>query len=217
MAVSGTTAFDLDILEIIEEAYDQAEIDARTGYDMRSARRSLDLLFIEWGNKGYNLWTVVERTQPLTIGVGSYALQPDTIDLIEHGIDDNGRYSTMRRVPLATHAGRSDKTIQGKPSQIFIDRQGGAPVINIWPIPDKAYTLDYWVLRRINDTGNFTNTIDTPTRFLPALIASLAYKLSIKKNPGKADFLGKEAKRIWDEATTEDRERAPFQIYPDFS
>jgi len=213
--VSGTNLFDLDILEIIEEAYEQAGVEARSGYDMRTARRSLDLLFIEWGNKGYNLWTIVEDSLVLTPGVGAYTLDAAMVDVVECVLRDANRDTSIRRIPLNTHANRTDKTVQGRPSQLYVDRQRTGPVINLWPIPDEAYTFTYWVMRSIFDTGDFINGIDTPKRFLPAIIAGLSVKLAAKKNKPAVPGCEKEAARLWDEATSEDRDRSDTIIYPE--
>ena len=221
MAVSGTTAFDLDIVELIEEAYEQAGIEARTGYDMRTARRSLDLLFIEWGNKGYNLWTIEEGSQALTASDGSYQLDADLIDLVEFVIrTSDDRDTSLSRVPLALHANRNNKTQEGRPNQIYVDRQRTGPIVNLWPLPDTSeYTLVYWALRRINDAGNFTNTVDTPFRFLPAVTAGLAHKLAGKKKPGDTGLITRlkvEAEQLFKEATEEDRDRSDVQVFPEF-
>lgn len=220
MAVSGTTAFDLDIVEIIEEAYEQASVEARTGYDMRTARRSLDLLFIEWGNKGYNLWTIEEGSQVLTAGNGSYAMGADLIDLIEFSIrNTDGRDTSLNRTPLGVHANRNNKTQQGRPNQIYVDRQRTGPVANLWPLPDTdEYTLIYWALRRINDTGGFSNTVDAPARFLPAMTAGLAHKLAGKKKSNDRALIAdleRIAEKLWKEATDEDRDRSDIVIYPE--
>ena len=221
MAVSGTTAFDLDIVELIEEAYEQAGIEARTGYDMRTARRSLDLLFIEWGNKGYNLWTIEEGSQALTASDGSYQLDADLIDLVEFVIrTSDDRDTSLSRVPLALHANRNNKTQEGRPNQIYVDRQRTGPIVNLWPLPDTSeYTLVYWALRRINDAGNFTNTVDAPFRFLPAVTAGLAHKLAGTKKPGDPGLITRlkvEAEQLFKEATEEDRDRSDVQVFPEF-
>lgn len=191
MTLSGTTIFNLDLTEIIEESYERCGIEIRTGYEARSARRSLALLMLDWSNRGLNLFTVEERVQVLTPGVGQYTLGTDVVDTIEQMIQlpagssgNSGptRYN-LTRVSVSTQATRTNPGITGRPTEVWFDRQQAAPIANIWPLPDNAYgpySMVYWVLRRIDDPGAYTNTMDVPFRFLPALIAGLAYYLAVK-------------------------------------
>lgn len=218
MAVSGTTSFNLDIIELIEEAYEQAGVEARGGYQMKTAKRSLNLIFLEWANKGYNLWTVEERTQALTGEDGEYTLGTDVVDILDQVIRRDDRDYNLIRVPLTTHAQRPNKTQTGHPNQIFIDRQRAAPVVHLWPLPDDDdYTLVYWVLRRVNDAGAYTNNPDIPFRFLPAAIKELTAKLIEKKpmfDPNRLAYFKGEAQRLFDEAADEDREKNETIVAP---
>lgn len=219
MAISGTTVFDLDLVEMIEEAYERAGVEARTGYDMRTARRSLNMLFIEWANKGYNLWTIYEGTLPLVAGTSSYALAASLVDIVEFVVrDSRGRDQAVTRVPLGTHASRNDKSMRGRPNQIYVDRQRTGPIVHLWPVPDSpAYTLVYWGMRRISDGGVFTNTTDVPFRFLPAVAAGLAHKLAEKKQPSNEALIARlegSAIRAFNEAADEDRDRSDFTVTP---
>lgn len=221
MATSGTAAFNLDIVEIIEEAYEQAGLELRSGYDMKTARRSLNLLAIDWSNRGYNLWTVEQAVVPLLTGVATYALPADTIDVVEMVISSTSGTTTtdiaVTRIGMATYATIPVKATQGRPVQVWVDRQI-TPQITVWPVPpDDTYTLKYWRLRRIQDAGTSGElTFDIPTRFLPCLISGLAYKIALKR-PGqeaRLERLKSEYEGAWIEAATEDREKVTMRIVP---
>lgn len=233
MTTSGTTTFNLAITEIIEESYERAGIEVRSGYEMKTARRSLNLLFQEWANRGVNLWTIEERSQALTAGVDTYELDTDIVDLIEHMIEIPNQSQVTRynlnRVSVSTHANRTNPTIEARPTEIYVNRLRDAPVIHLWPVPDIAgYSVKYWVLRRMQDAGAYTNTPDVPFRFLPPLIAGLAYHLARKAlSTDRADtrwavyFLEQRINRLQQdyeasfiEAAGEDRERATLSIVP---
>jgi len=196
----------------------------RTGYDLRTARRSLNLMFTDWANRGINLWTVEQGSQALTAGTGTYTLPADTVDLLDHVIRTNSGSQasqsdlSLSRISVATYASIPNKLTQGRPVQIYIDRQQSAPSINVWPVPDSAqtYTLVYWRLRRIQDAGNGVNTMDVPFRFLNCLTAGLAYYLAMKL-PGGLERIGllkQQYDEAWELAATEDREKATFQLVP---
>mgnify|MGYP003323835379 FL=1 len=188
MATSGTTAFDMDFTEIAEEAWERAGREMRSGYDLRTARRSMNLMTIEWQNRGINLWTIEEGTVTLTKGTSQYTLPADTIDLIEQVIRTNsGNTSTqsdltLNRIGVSTFASIPNKLTDGRPIQMWIDRQRDAPVINLWPVPDKndTYVIRYWRIRRIQDAGSGVQTADMNYRFLPCLVAGLAYNIALK-------------------------------------
>ena len=181
MATSGTTAFDMDFTEIAEEAWERAGREMRSGYDLRTARRSMNLMTIEWQNRGLNLWTIDQQTQALTAGTSQYTLMTDTIDLLDHVIRTNAGNSatqsdlTISRIGVSTYASIPNKLSQGRPIQIWIERLRDAPRVNLWPVPDNnTYTLVYWRMRRIEDAGNGVETADMNFRFLPCLVAGLA-------------------------------------------
>lgn len=223
MAVSGTTLFDLDAIDMIEEAYERAGLESRSGYDMRTARRSLNLMALEWQNRGINLWTVDERSLALQAGVDRYTLDTDIIDLLEHIIRQNVGQGAqqidyqMNRISVSTYATRSNKLTESRPTEIYVNRQRDAPIITLWPVPeDDSYTLVYWVLRRIQDVGAYTNTFDAPERFLPAMTAGLAYYIAMKKPEGQPRLAN--LKTVYDEqfqwAAEEDREKASVKVQP---
>lgn len=224
MATTGTTSFNLNFAELAEEAFERAGREMRSGYDLRTARRSLNLMMLEWANRGINMWTVEQGSVPLVAGTATYSLPADTVDLVEHVIrTDAGSASnqadlSISRISVSTYSTIPNKLSTGRPIQVYIDRAQAAPTITVWPVPDSAetYTLVYWRLRRMDDAGNGVNTQDVPFRFLPAMVAGLAYHLASKFPEGapKLEFLKSEYAVQWDLAATEDREKAPVRFVP---
>ena len=221
MATSGTTTFDLDLNSLVEEAFERCGAELRTGYDLRTARRSLNLLTAEWANRGVNLWTIEEGSVSLTEGTITYNLPTNTIDLIEQvirtGTGTNQQDINISRISASTYATISNKNTEGRPNQVWINRQAARPTINVWPVPeDNDYTFVYYALNRIEDAGNGVNTQDIPFRFLPCLVAGLAYYLSLKipQAADRSQFLKQEYEEQWALASTEDREKADFRIAP---
>lgn len=231
MTTSGTASFDLNLNELVEEAFERCGAELRSGYDLRTARRSLNLLTIEWANRGINLWTIEQGSIPLVQGQITYDLPADTIDLLEHVVrTQSGQGQTdinISRISVDTYATIPNKNAQGRPIQVWINRQSGAdypvtgvasPQINVWPAPEQSnyYTFVYWRLRRIQDAGTGVTTQDIPFRFLPCMVAGLAYHLS-KKVPGgleRTQMLKAEYEELWQQAADEDREKAPLRIAP---
>lgn len=231
MTTSGTTTFNLNLNDLIEEAFERCGAELRTGYDMRTARRSLNLLTIEWANRGINLWTIEQGSIPMVQGQIVYDLPVDTIDLLEHVVrTQSGEQQTditISRISIDTYSTIPNKNAQGRPIQVWINRQSGAdypatgvkePQINVWPAPDQSnfYTFVYWRLRRLQDAGDGTTTQDIPFRFLPCLVAGLAYHLSLKI-PGALErsmSLKAQYEELWQQAADEDREKAPLRIAP---
>jgi len=231
MTTTGTTSFNMNLNDIVEEAFERCGAELRTGYDLRTARRSLNLLTIEWANRGINLWTIEQGSIPLVQGQITYDLPADTIDLLEQVVrTQSGQGQTdinISRISVDTYATIPNKNAQGRPIQVWINRQSGAdypvtgvanPQINVWPAPeqDNYYTFVYWRLRRVQDAGNGTTTQDIPFRFLPVLVAGLAYHLSMKI-PGameRAPALKMMYEELWQQASDEDREKAPLRIAP---
>ena len=231
MATTGTATFNLDINSLVEEAFERCGAELRTGYDLKTARRSLNLLTIEWANRGINLWTIEQGSIPLVEGQITYDLPVDTIDLIEHVVrTQSGQGQTdinINRISVDTYATIPNKNAQGRPIQVWINRQSGAdypvdgvayPQINVWPAPEQSnyYTFVYWRLRRIQDAGNGLTTQDIPFRFLPVMVAGLAYYLSLKVPDAlpRVDMLKAMYDEAWQHASDEDREKAPLRIAP---
>ena len=221
MATSGTATFNLDLNNIVEEAFERCGAELRTGYDLRTARRSLNLLTAEWANRGVNLWTIEEGSVSLTKDTINYNLPADTIDLLEQvirtGTGQNQQDINITRISASTYGTIPNKNSKGRPIQVWINRQEAQPVINVWPAPDTDnYTFVYWRLKRIEDAGNGVNTQDIPFRFLPCLVAGLAFYLSMKL-PGaemRTQMLKQEYEEQWLLASTEDREKADLRLAP---
>jgi len=231
MTTSGTTTFNMNLNDLVEEAFERCGAELRTGYDLRTARRSLNLLTIEWANKGINLWTVEQGSIPMVQGQITYDLPADTIDLLEHVVrTQSGQGQTdinISRISVDTYSTIPNKNAQGRPIQVWINRQSGAdypvdgvayPQINVWPAPEQSdyYTFVYWRLRRIQDAGSGVTTQDIPFRMLPALVAGLAYHLSMKIPGAMERTMALKAMydEAWQQAADEDREKAPLRIAP---
>jgi len=219
----------LPFTDAIEEAYERAtgmEGGApRDGYSMRSARRSINLLFADWANRGLNMWTYEERTQVLTQLDGEYDLGSDIVDVLEQvvqipatGTGGPTRYN-MSRVSISTQATRTNPLTTGRPVEVYYNRGTSTVTAHIWPLPDGAYTytMVMWVLRRMDDAGAYTNTADMPFRFLPAFIAGLAFYIAQKRQPDNQaliDRLEADYEKTWLRAAEEDREKATLKITP---
>jgi len=220
MATSGTTTFNLDFGDIIEEAFERAGVSMRGGYSYKTAKRSLGLLLTEWSNRGINLWTLEEQSLTLLSGTGTYTLPADTIDVLEAVIRNNNSDYTVTRISVSTFSSIPNKTQTGQPSQYYINRLRDAPTITLYPRPGDTLnnqTLVYWRLRQMQDVGdNPEINQDVPIRFLPALVAGLAYQIAMKFPEGakKVPFLKAEYDIQFRLAEEEDRERAQWSIVP---
>jgi hypothetical protein len=230
MTTSGASGFNLDLNDIIEEAFERCGVEVRTGYEHRTARRSLNLLTIEWANRGINLWTIEQGSIPMVQGQIIYTLPVDTIDLLDQVIrTQSGVNQTdinISRISVSTYATIPNKNTQGRPIQVWIDRQSGAteptgvaaPEIYVWPTPDQSnfYTFVYWRLRRIQDAGTGTSTQDIPFRMLNCLVSGLAYYLSLKipEAAGRIEMLKMAYEEQWLLASSEDREKASLRLAP---
>lgn len=221
MATSGVADFNLDLADAIEEAGERCGYEIRTGNDFRTARRSMNLLFADWANRGVNLWTLEQLSIPLLQGVATYNLPLDTVDVtdavVRTGTGPSQADLTISRIPFPIYATIPNKTSPGRPIQMFIERLN-APRINVWPVPDQTgtYTLVYWRLRRLQNAGSGGNTPDLPFRFLPAMIAGLAYYLSMKL-PGGLERMGAlkmQYDEAWQLAADEDRDKSPARLVP---
>ena len=221
MATSGTTAFNLEISEVIEEAFERCGLQSKTGYDIETARRSLNLLSLEWVNRGLNFWTVEQGTKTLTAGTSTVAMDSDTVDLIQHWIRDGSGTSQsdlpLSRFSVSQYSSIPNKLTEGRPVNLYIDKQRDAPIVYFWPTPDKAYTFVYQQIRRIEDTGAVGSTNpDVPARFLPALVSGLAYMISQKYPQAfvRSPELKAEYEFQWQLAEQEDRDRASVHFVP---
>ena len=239
MTTSGTAGFNLDLNNIVEEAFERCGKELRSGYDLRTARRSLNLLTVEWANRGVNLWTIEQGSIALNENQAIYNLPVDTIDLLEHvtrtGTGQNQQDLAITRISVSTYATIPNKNATGRPIQVWVDRQSGAtypsggrpqgtdpttgidyPKIYVWPAPDQSnyYTFVYWRLRRIQDAGNGVQTQDIPFRFLNCLIAGLSYYLAQKIAPDRLQMLKMQYDEQWKFATEEDRDKSAVRFVP---
>ena len=214
MAVSGSTNFELDVSDYIEEAFERCGLEVRTGYDLKSANRSLNLMLSEWANRGLNQWTIAQRTQTVTADDKEYSLGTDVIDILSAVVRrDNGDF-TMERISRDQYLSIPNKTTTGRPSQFFLDRQT-TPNLKVWPAPENSTdVIHYDALTRIDDSDAFTNTLDVPFRFYPCLAAGLAYYIAIKRAPERVQLLKAVYEEEFDRAMQEDRDRASFNVVP---
>jgi hypothetical protein len=298
---TGTTSFNLDVNDIVEEAFERCGKELRTGYDFRTARRSLNLLTIEWANRGINLWTVEQGVIPMVTGQAIYPLPVDTIDLMDTVIrQNNGTLNqidiNISRIAEPTYMSLPNKLAQGRPIQVYINRQSGQenlsdallsanisstdttitltstvglasagfikidnetisypningnqlincargqnntnaaahtanatvtvqnlPCINVWPTPNapgNQYTFVYYRLRRIQDAGTGVYVQDIPFRFIPCMVAGLAYQLSTKLpdvDMNRIPMLKADYEQQFQLAADEDRDKAPIRFVP---
>lgn len=220
MTTSGTKTFELDVAEYIEEAYERCGIEVKTGYDQRTARRSLNLVLADWANRGLNQWTIENESLLMVPGQHAYTMSPTTIDFIQSVCrmpTGQGTQSqsdiTMERVSREYYNNIPNKLTRGRPVQYFVDRQI-SPVVYFWPTPNTAYTIILTKLVRLDDASAGINTMEMPFRFYPCLAAGLAYYLAIKKAPDRVQLL----KAVYDEefarAASEDRDRAALNLVP---
>jgi hypothetical protein len=223
MATSGVANFNLDLSEIVEEAFERCGGELRTGYDLRTARRSLNLMFADWANRGINMFTFEQGTINLVPGTATYNLPTDTVDLLEHvirtgaGNESTQADLTITRISVSTYATIPNKLQQARPIQIWIERLD-TPRVTLWPVPDNSqtYQLVYWRMRRIQNAGDGVNTMDMPFRFIPCMVAGLAYHLALKI-PSGAERLGilkQQYDEAWALASEEDREKAAVRLVP---
>ena len=236
---TSTTNFNPTLNDLVEEAFERCGLELRSGYDFRTARRSLNFLLTEWANKGINLWTIEQGQISLIQGQITYDLPDDTVDLLEHVIRTNpGSLANqtdinINRISVSTYSTIPNKLTQGRPIQVWVNRRSGqttdllgatpqVPQINVWPAPnqgtqqDPYYYFVYWRLRRMVDAGNGVNVEDIPFRFQNALVAGLAYMLSIKlpNAINRVPMLKQQYDEAWEMAAGEDREKAPDRLVP---
>jgi len=215
MTVSGSTNFELDVADYVEEAFERCGLEVRTGYDLKTAKRSMNLMFADWANRGLNQWTIAQKTFTVTSGDGDYDLGTSTIDVLSLVVRRDGTDYALNRISRDEYLNIPTKSTTGRPTQYFVDRLIN-PVIKMWPLPDNSTdVVIYDALIRLDDADNYTNTLQVPFRFYPALAAGLAYYIAIKRAPDRAQLL----KTVYEEeigrAMDEDRDRASFRVAPD--
>ena len=218
MATSGTTDFNLSIDDLVEEAFERCGMQMTAGYQLSSARRSLNLLFLDWANRGLNLWTIEQATKALVQGDSVVNLPTDTVNVLTAVIRQttNGQQQdiNIERIGRQEYLNVPNKLTQARPSQIYVERTS-APKVYLYPAADKAYTLVYYRIRRMEDAGNYTNTTDVNFRFLPCLASGLAYMLSLKYAPDRTGALQQMYEQDFDRAAQEDRDTASTYVLPD--
>jgi len=214
MTTSGSTNFELDVTDYIEEAFERCGLEPRTGDDLKTAKRSLNLLLADWANRGLNQWTVKQRTFTVAANDGDYALDPDIIDILSLTVRRSDTDYSLQRLSRSDFLNIPNKTTSGRPSQFFLDRQI-TPNLKVWPVPDNSSdVIVYDALTRIQDADTFTNTMDVPFRFYPCLAAGLAYYISMKKAPERIQILKAVYEEEFERAASEDRDRSSFNISP---
>ena len=228
MATSGTTAFNLDLSDIMEEAYELCGLVMRSGYEYRTAKRALNLIFLEWQNKGLNLWKIEQDTITLIAGTSSYAADTSALEVVDAFIrTDSGDTSnqfdqTLNRISRTEYNHQAVKLLQSKPTQFFIDKGTSSNNIVLWSTPDsnQTYTLVYDYVQRIEDAGNpASNNADVPGRYLPCLTYALAYNLACKmpEAQNRVPMIKQRYDELWNEVSDADRERAAIRFVPNLS
>ena len=218
MATSGSTDFEPNVTEFIEEAFERCGIELRTGYDLRTAKRSVNLMLAELANRGLNQWTIEQGTQTVTEGTSDYTLNANIIDVLDvvcrRTVNDTQTDINMSRLSRSEYINIPNKTTKARPNQFFLDKQV-IPVLKVWPTPENSTDiLVFNKIVRMDDADNSTDTMDLPFRFFPCFTAGLAYYISMKKAPEKTALL----KQIYEEeflrAESQDEDRASFRVRP---
>ena len=224
MATSNSKNFEPDVAEYIEEAFERCGLELRTGYDLKSANRSLNLMLAEWANRGLNQWTITQKTVTMVKDTTEYNIDSTNgtapIDVLDVFIRETVSSETtdlpMTRLSRAEYSHIVNKSSTGKPNQYFINKQI-TPTISVWPAPDKSstYTVVMNVLTRMDDSDSATNTMEVPFRFYPCLTAGLAYYISMKRAPERTAMLKSMYEEEFTRALSQDEDRASFRISPD--
>ena len=214
MATSSSTNFELDVAEYIEEAFERCGLEAKTGYDLQTARRSMNIMLAEWANRGLNQWTIEQRTQALTASDSEYSLGTDLIDILSLVVRRSGTDFTMTRISRDSFLNLPNKTSTGRPTQYFLDRQI-TPNLKLFPTPENSTdVIVYDALTRIQDADAQVNTMEIPFRFFPCLTAGLAYYIALKRAPDRIQLLKTVYEEEFERAMAEDRDRSAFNVVP---
>ena len=226
MAISGSKDFELDVADYVEEAFERCGLELRTGYDLKSATRSLNLMLAEWANRGLNQWTVDEKTVAMVKDTTTYNIDSSNatapIDVLDIYVRETVNSVTtdvpLNRMSRAEYSNLATKSTTGKPNQVFVNKQT-TPTITVWPAPDQSskYTVYMNVLTRMDDADVGANTLDVPFRFYPCLAAGLAYYMSLKKAPEKTGMLKQLYEEEFDRAKAQDEDRTSFHVAPNLS
>ena len=214
MPTSSSTDFNLDVAEYIEEAFERCGLEAKTGYDLQTARRSMNIMLAEWANRGLNQWTIEQRTQALTANDSEYSLGTDIIDILSVVVRRSGTDFSMTRISRDTFINLPNKTSTSRPTQYFLDRQI-TPNLKLYPTPENSTdVIVYDALTRMQDADTQVNTLEIPFRFIPCLTAGLAYYIAMKRAPDRIQLLKTVYEEEFERAMAEDRDRSAFNVTP---
>ena len=218
MALSGSTNFEPNVAEFVEEAFERCGLELRTGYDLKTARRSINLMLAEWANRGLNQWTIEQATQTVTEGTTDYSLNSNIIDILDvvlrRTVNQTQTDISMNRVSRSEYINIPNKTTKARPSQFFLDKLS-TPTLKIWPAPEKSTDiLVFNKIVRMDDADKPTNTMDMPFRFFPCFAAGLAYYISLKRAPERTAQLKALYEQEFRRAADQDEDRASFRIRP---
>ena len=216
MALSGSTDFEPNVAEFVEEAFERCGLELRTGYDLKTAKRSINLMLAEWANRGLNQWTVEQETQTVTEGQTDYTLNANVVDILDCSLRRNTNGTDldlqMSRISRSEYLNIPTKSTKSRPSQFFLDKLN-TPVLKIWPSPENSTDiLVFNKIVRMDDADKPTNTMDMPFRFYPCFAAGLAYYIAIKKSPDRAILLKEMYEEEFERAMSQDEDRASFKI-----
>tara|TARA_R100000781_G_scaffold49472_1_gene32823 strand:+ start:161 stop:832 length:672 start_codon:yes stop_codon:yes gene_type:complete len=219
MALSGSTDFEPNVAEFVEEAFERCGLEMRTGYDLKTARRSINLMLAEWANRGLNQWTIEEATQTVTEGTSSYSLNSNVIDILDvvlrRTVNQVQTDMSMSRVSRSEYINIPNKTTKARPSQFFFDKLT-TPSLKVWPAPENSTdVLVFNKIVRMDDADKAINTMDMPFRFYPCFAAGLAYYISLKKAPERTPQLKALYEEEFRRAADQDEDRASFRVRPD--
>ena len=208
MVTSGSKDFELDVSDYIEEAFERCGLEVRTGYDQKTAKRSLNLMLAEWANRGLNQWTIKNRTVTMIAGTGNYTLDADVIDVLSVVVRRDNTDFALERLSRDEYLSIPNKTTQSRPIQFFLDRQT-TPVLKLWPVAENSTDVVIFdCLTRMDDADTYINTVDMPFRFYPCLAAGLAYYIAMKRAPNRIQLLKSVYEEEFERAMQEDRDRA---------
>ncbi len=216
MSTSGTTDFKLDVSDVIEEAYELLGLEMRTGYDARKARRSLNIMFQDWTNRGINLWKVAQVSEPMVQGQREYQMSSADIDILESVVRRDGTDFTLDRITREDYLNLPQKSQTGRPTQIYVERTP-VPSFYVWPTPENnTDAVISYRIQRIQDANTLTNDVDVPSRFIPPMVTGLAYYLAMKSAPERAQAMKAVYEEDFARAADEDSERGSLHIRPSY-
>jgi hypothetical protein len=219
MATSNSTDFEPNVAEFVEEAFERCGLELRTGYDLKTARRSINLMLAEWANRGLNQWTIEQATQTVTEGTTDYSLNSNVIDILDvvlrRTINQTQTDISMNRISRSEYINIPNKTTKARPSQFFLDKLS-TPTLKVWPAPENSTDiLVFNKIVRMDDADKPTNTMDMPFRFYPCFAAGLAYYISLKRAPERTSQLKALYEEEFDRAMSQDEDRASYRVRPD--